>query len=53
MFYLFQLTVGLYRLKVSVSRENVVGEGFVNITVKPGKNSFLIDKGNRITAILQ
>ncbi|XP_075682680.1 dyslexia-associated protein KIAA0319 homolog isoform X2 [Rhinoderma darwinii] len=32
---LSKLTSGLYRLRVSVSRENGVGEGFVNITVKP------------------
>ncbi|XP_044151462.1 dyslexia-associated protein KIAA0319 homolog [Bufo gargarizans] len=32
---LSKLTAGLYRLSVSVSRENVVVEGFVNITVKP------------------
>ncbi|XP_056377269.1 dyslexia-associated protein KIAA0319 homolog isoform X2 [Hyla sarda] len=32
---LSKLTAGLYSLSVSVSKENVVGEGFVNITVKP------------------
>ncbi|XP_073422232.1 dyslexia-associated protein KIAA0319 homolog [Dendrobates tinctorius] len=32
---LSKLTEGKYKLKVSVSRENVAGEGFVNITVKP------------------
>ncbi|XP_066435529.1 dyslexia-associated protein KIAA0319 homolog [Eleutherodactylus coqui] len=32
---LSKLTAGLYRLRVSVSMDNVVGEGFVNITVKP------------------
>ncbi|KAM4027057.1 dyslexia-associated protein KIAA0319 homolog [Anomaloglossus baeobatrachus] len=32
---LSKLTAGLYRLRISVSQENVAGEGFVNITVKP------------------
>ncbi|KAG8571510.1 hypothetical protein GDO81_011674 [Engystomops pustulosus] len=30
-----KLTAGQYGLRVSVSRENLVGEGFVNVTVKP------------------
>uniref|UniRef100_A0A8C8RL93 KIAA0319 n=1 Tax=Pelusios castaneus TaxID=367368 RepID=A0A8C8RL93_9SAUR len=32
---LSQLSVGLYTFKVTVSGENALGEGFVNVTVKP------------------
>lgn len=34
---LSQLSVGLYAFKVVVSGENAFGEGFVNVTVEPGK----------------
>lgn len=34
-----QLSVGLYAFKVTVSGENAFGEGFVNVTVKPGKSA--------------
>lgn len=34
---MLQLLVGLYAFKVMVSRDNVFGERFVNITVKAGK----------------
>lgn len=34
---MLQLSVGLYVFKVAVSSENAFGEGFVNVTVKPGK----------------
>lgn len=33
---LSHLSVGLYAFKVTVSGENAFGEGFVNVTVKPG-----------------
>ena len=32
-----QLSIGRYAFKVAVSGENAFGEGFVNVTVKPGK----------------
>uniref|UniRef100_A0A8B9TQY4 KIAA0319 n=1 Tax=Anas platyrhynchos TaxID=8839 RepID=A0A8B9TQY4_ANAPL len=35
---LSHLSVGLYAFKVTVSGENAFGEGFVNVTVKPGKS---------------
>ncbi|XP_063779338.1 dyslexia-associated protein KIAA0319-like isoform X2 [Pseudophryne corroboree] len=34
---LSELTAGLYTLRVTVSREDVLGEGFVNVTVKPAR----------------
>lgn len=32
-----QLTVGLYEFKVTVDGEGAQGEGYVNVTVKPGE----------------
>lgn len=32
-----QLSAGLYAFKVAVSSDSAFGEGFVNVTVKPGK----------------
>ncbi|XP_075069251.1 dyslexia-associated protein KIAA0319 homolog isoform X2 [Mixophyes fleayi] len=38
---LSKLTAGLYSLGVTVSREDVFGEGFVNVTVKPARTNQL------------
>ncbi|NXL64349.1 K0319 protein, partial [Chordeiles acutipennis] len=38
---LSHLSVGLYAFKVTVSGENAFGEGFVNVTVKPGKSKLI------------
>jgi hypothetical protein len=38
LFFLLQLSVGLYAFRVAVSSENAFGEGFVNVTVKPGES---------------
>lgn len=35
---MLQLSLGHYAFKVAVSSENGFGEGFVNVTVKPGKS---------------
>lgn len=37
----FQLTVGLYEFEVTVDGEGAYGEGYVNVTVKPGRNQHL------------
>lgn len=38
LFFMLQLSLGHYAFKVAVSSENGFGEGFVNVTVKPGKS---------------